>query len=126
MTQLAASVSVNVQTAYIETQSSPDDDKYLFSYTITIYNLSNEEVTLKSRYWCITDANGQKSEVHGAGVVGHTPTIKPDSSYEYTSGTVLDTPLGVMEGSYTMVDSDGNEFEAAIAAFRLSIPGLIH
>ncbi|WP_299801808.1 Co2+/Mg2+ efflux protein ApaG [uncultured Shewanella sp.] len=126
MSQLAASVSVDVQTAYIETQSSPDEDKYLFSYTITISNLSNEELTLKSRHWCITDADGRKSEVHGAGVVGETPTIKPNSSYEYTSGTVLETPLGVMEGSYTMVDSDGNEFEAPISAFRLSIPGLLH
>lgn len=126
MNQLAASVSVDVQTAYIETQSSPDEDKYLFSYTITISNLSNEAITLKSRHWCITDADGRKSEVHGAGVVGETPTIKPNSSYEYTSGTVLETPLGVMEGSYTMVDSDGNEFEAPISAFRLSIPGLLH
>ncbi|ABV86188.1 Co2+/Mg2+ efflux protein ApaG [Shewanella pealeana] len=126
MNQLAASVSVDVQTAYIETQSSPDEDKYLFSYTITISNLSNEAITLKSRHWCITDADGRKSEVHGTGVVGETPTIKPNSSYEYTSGTVLETPLGVMEGSYTMVDSDGNEFEAPISAFRLSIPGLLH
>lgn len=126
MSQAASSVSVDVKTAYIETQSAPDEDKYLFSYTITISNLSNEAVTLKSRHWCITDANGQKSEVHGAGVVGETPTIKPNSSYEYTSGTVLETPLGVMEGSYTMVDSNGNEFEAPISAFRLSTPGLLH
>ncbi|MGS0726609.1 ApaG domain-containing protein, partial [Shewanella sp. 0m-11] len=68
----------------------------------------------------------QKSEVHGAGVVGQTPTIKPNSSYEYTSGTVLETPLGVMEGSYTMVDSSGNEFTAPISAFRLAVPGLLH
>ncbi|GIU22085.1 Co2+/Mg2+ efflux protein ApaG [Shewanella schlegeliana] len=126
MSQVASSVSVDVKTAYIEAQSSPDEKKYLFSYTITISNLSDEEITLKSRHWCITDANGRKSEVHGAGVVGETPTIKPNSSYEYTSGTVLETPLGVMEGRYTMVDSGGNEFEAPISAFRLSTPGLLH
>ncbi|MGS0680960.1 Co2+/Mg2+ efflux protein ApaG [Shewanella sp. 125m-7] len=126
MSQLPPSVRVDVTTEYIEIQSSPDEDKYLFSYTITIHNLSSDEVTLKSRHWCITDSNGRKSEVHGAGVVGQTPTIKPNSSYEYTSGTVLETPLGVMEGSYTMVDSHGDEFKAPILAFRLSVPGLLH
>ncbi|GIU21196.1 Co2+/Mg2+ efflux protein ApaG [Shewanella sp. MBTL60-007] len=126
MSQIASSVCVDVKTSYIETQSAPDEDKYLFSYTVTISNLSNEEITLKSRHWCITDANGRKSQVHGAGVVGETPTIKPNSSYEYTSGTVLETPLGVMEGSYTMVDSRGNEFKAPISPFRLSTPGLLH
>ncbi|GIU41561.1 protein ApaG [Shewanella sairae] len=126
MSHLASSVRVDVQTEYIETQSSPDEDKYLFSYTITIHNLGEENVTLKSRHWCITDSNGQKSEVQGAGVVGQTPTIAPNSSYEYTSGTVLETPLGVMEGQYTMINPLGEEFKAAIPAFRLSIPGLLH
>ncbi|ABZ75489.1 ApaG domain protein [Shewanella halifaxensis HAW-EB4] len=126
MSQLTSSVRVDVKTEYIETQSSPDEDKYLFSYTITIHNLGSDDVTLKRRHWCITDSNGRKSEVHGTGVVGETPTIKPNSSYKYTSGTVLETPLGVMEGSYTMVDSNGDEFKAPISAFRLSIPGLLH
>ena len=126
MDQLTSSVRVDVKTAYIETQSSPEEDKYLFSYTITIHNLGNKAVTLKSRHWCITDADGRKSEVHGSGVVGETPTIQPKTSYEYTSGTVLETPLGVMEGSYTMTDEQGQEFKARIAAFRLSIPGLLH
>lgn len=126
MNQRLSPIKIEVKTEYIEAQSTPDEEKYLFSYTITIINLGDQDVTLKSRYWCITDANGQKSEVQGAGVVGETPTIKPNTAYQYTSGTVLETPFGVMEGNYSMIKSNGEEFKAPISAFSLAVPGLLH
>ncbi|WOT04543.1 Co2+/Mg2+ efflux protein ApaG [Shewanella youngdeokensis] len=126
MARSAKSVQVAVTTEYLENQSSPAEDQYLFSYTITITNLGIEAVTLKSRHWCITDADGGTSEVQGAGVVGETPLIKPNDSYQYSSGTVLKTPLGVMQGHYAMQTNDGEEFNAPIPAFRLAVPGLLH
>ena len=126
MTALEASIRIEVETEYIEQQSDPDQDKFLFSYTITIFNEGEVPAKLESRHWIITDANGHKSEVQGSGVVGETPTIDPNASYQYTSGTVLETPLGVMEGSYQMQSSDGQIFKANIPAFRLAVPGLLH
>lgn len=92
MSALDTSIRVEVKTEYIEQQSSPEDEKYLFSYTITIINLGEQAAKLETRHWIITDANGNTSEVQGAGVVGETPTIAPNTAYQYTSGTVLDTP----------------------------------
>lgn len=126
MTALDQSIKVEVKTEYLEHQSSPKDEKYLFSYTITIINLGDENATLETRHWLITDANGKMSEVQGAGVVGETPTIPPNTAYQYTSGTVLDTPIGIMEGSYGMTTDDGRQFTARIPAFRLAVPGLLH
>ena len=126
MTELESSIKIEVKTEYIEEQSSPNDERYLFRYTITIINLGNEPVTLKTRHWSITDSNEHISEVQGAGVVGETPTIEPDTAYQYTSGTVLETPLGVMQGSYGMVTRDGEKFNAKIPPFRLATPGLLH
>ena len=126
MTEFENSIKINVKTEYIEEQSSPTDERYLFRYTITIINLGKEPVTLKTRHWSITDSNENISEVQGSGVVGETPTIEPDTAYEYTSGTVLETPLGVMQGSYGMLTKDGQTFNAKIPPFRLAIPGLLH
>ncbi|WP_110455968.1 Co2+/Mg2+ efflux protein ApaG [Shewanella algidipiscicola] len=126
MKPLESSIKIEVKTEYIEEQSSPEEDRYLFSYTITIINLGDQDVTLISRMWCITDANGHYSEVQGAGVVGETPTIAPNTAYQYTSGTVCETPFAVMEGHYVMVTKDGREFKALIAPFRLAAPGLLH
>ncbi|MCL1037318.1 Co2+/Mg2+ efflux protein ApaG [Shewanella corallii] len=126
MTALEASIRIEVETEYIEQQSDPEQDKFLFSYTITIFNEGAAPAKLESRHWIITDANGRTSEVQGSGVVGETPTIDPNTSYQYTSGTVLETPLGVMEGSYDMLSSDGQVFKANIPAFRLAVPGLLH
>ncbi|MGI2258133.1 Co2+/Mg2+ efflux protein ApaG [Shewanella sp. GXUN23E] len=126
MTALEASIRIEVETQYIEQQSDPEQDKFLFSYTITIINEGTAPATLESRHWIITDANGHKSEVQGAGVVGETPTIAPNASYQYTSGTVLETPVGVMQGSYQMQSADGQIFKAQIPAFRLAVPGLLH
>ncbi|MEI6859938.1 MAG: Co2+/Mg2+ efflux protein ApaG [Shewanella sp.] len=126
MSELESTIKVEVKTEYIEKQSSPKQERYLFRYTITIINQGQAAVTLKSRHWCITDANEHKSEVQGAGVVGETPRIEPNTAYQYTSGTVLETPLGVMQGTYTMVTDEGQQFEAIIPPFRLSVPGLLH
>ncbi|MDF0533250.1 Co2+/Mg2+ efflux protein ApaG [Shewanella sp. A32] len=121
-----APIKIEVKTEYIAHQSAPEEDRYLFSYTITIVNLSDENVTLKSRHWIITDANGKKTEVQGAGVVGETPKIQPNTAYQYSSGTVLETPLGFMEGRYLMETDQGQSFYAPIKAFRLAVPGMIH
>ncbi|WP_394206018.1 Co2+/Mg2+ efflux protein ApaG [Shewanella waksmanii] len=126
MTELESSIRIEVKTQYIEEQSAPDEERYLFSYTITIINLGDKPATLKTRCWSITDANGHHSEVQGAGVVGETPTIEPDAAYQYTSGTVAETPLAIMQGYYGMELEDGTEFKAVIPAFRLSMPGLLH
>lgn len=126
MSELESTIKIEVKTEYIEEQSSPDEDRYLFRYTVTIINLGLDPVTLKSRSWCITDSNNHKSEVQGAGVVGETPTIDPDTAYQYTSGTVLETPVGVMQGFYNMVTEEGLQFKAFIAPFRLAVPGLLH
>lgn len=126
MTSLESSIKVEVKTEYIEHQSSPKEDKYLFSYTITIINLGEEPAKLETRHWLITDANGKQSEVQGSGVVGETPTIAPNTAFQYTSGTVLETPVGFMEGNYGMVSKGGEHFKAKIPTFRLAVPGLLH
>ncbi|MBV7314431.1 Co2+/Mg2+ efflux protein ApaG [Shewanella sp. NIFS-20-20] len=126
MNGLESTINIEVVTEYIEQQSSPTEDKYLFSYTITISNHGNKAAKLKSRHWIITDANGHKSEVQGSGVVGETPTIEANASFQYTSGTVLETPIGIMQGSYTMESEQGEDFHAAIPPFRLAVPGLLH
>lgn len=126
MSALESSIKVEVKTEYVEEQSSAQEERYLFRYTVTIINLGEQAVTLKSRKWCITDSNDHKSEVQGAGVVGETPTIEPNTAYQYTSGTVLETPLGVMQGSYTLMTNEGELFDATIHPFRLSVPGLLH
>ncbi|MCF1427819.1 MAG: Co2+/Mg2+ efflux protein ApaG [Shewanella sp.] len=126
MTALEASIRIEVQAQYVEQQSDPDQDKFLFSYTITITNEGTSPAVLESRHWIITDANGHKNEVQGNGVVGETPTIAPNASYQYTSGTVLETPVGVMQGSYQMQSADGQIFKAHIPTFRLAVPGLLH
>ena len=125
-TEKHTSIKVEVKTKYIEEQSSPDEDKFLFSYTITIVNLGDKSAKLEARHWLITDGNGEKNEVRGEGVVGETPTIEPNTAFQYTSGTMLDTPLGFMEGYYSMVSDDGEAFHATIPRFRLIAPGTLH
>ncbi|WP_144213276.1 Co2+/Mg2+ efflux protein ApaG [Shewanella donghaensis] len=125
MTSIASNIKIKVDTKYLEQQSSAEEQKFLFSYTITIINLSETPVTLKDRHWIITDSNGEKSEVQGPGVVGETPTIEPNTAYQYSSGTVMETPVGFMEGSYGMVTKEGELFKATIPTFRLAIPGIL-
>jgi len=116
------SIKVTVQPHYLEDQSAPEDDHYVWAYHVLIENLGAETVQLKSRYWHITDAVGQAQEVRGDGVVGEQPVLEPGASYEYTSGTPLNTPSGIMVGAYTMVNERGERFDVAIPAFSLDCP----
>jgi ApaG protein len=119
-------ITVDVETSYIEAESSPDEDRYVFSYTITIRNEGNNPATLLTRHWVITDANGHVQEVKGEGVVGEQPHLNPGEGFKYTSGTILETPVGVMQGSYQMMTDEGDKFDATIDPFRLSIPRVLH
>ena len=119
-------VCVQVQSVYIESQSSPDDERYVFDYNVTLRNLGRTPVQLLSRYWRITNGNGRETEVQGEGVVGVQPHIAPGDEYQYTSGAVIETPLGTMQGHYQMVDDQGNAFTIDIPVFRLAVSTLIH
>jgi len=119
-------ITVDVDTAYIEAQSSPEANRYVFTYTITIRNQGTVAARLLNRHWLITDADGKTQEVRGEGVIGKQPYLPPGDTYEYTSGAAIETPVGAMEGEYEMVDDDGNRFLAPVAPFSLSIPHLIH
>ncbi|AOM42276.1 Co2+/Mg2+ efflux protein ApaG [Xenorhabdus hominickii] len=119
-------IHIQVQSTYVESQSQPEQQRFVFSYTILIRNLGHSPVQLINRYWLITNSDGHRTEVQGEGVVGKQPLIPPGTEYRYSSGTVLDTPLGTMEGHYEMVDHKGNPFRTAIPVFRLAIPTLIN
>jgi ApaG protein len=119
-------ISVSVKTDYIEEQSRPENRRYAFAYTITITNTGPRPAKLISRHWIITDADNQVQEVRGQGVVGVQPRLEPGVSFEYTSGAILETPVGTMEGSYQMVEDDGTEFDAKIPVFTLSAPRSLH
>ncbi|MEM1173340.1 MAG: Co2+/Mg2+ efflux protein ApaG [Pseudomonadota bacterium] len=118
-------IGIHVATAYVDEQSRPADDRYVFSYTITIRNNGDVAATLRSRHWVITDANGKVQEVHGDGVVGEQPFLQPGEEYRYSSGAILETPVGAMQGKYTMEAENGSNFDAPIAPFTLAVPGLL-
>ena len=120
------SISVEVETEYLEDQSEPEEGRYAFAYTITVGNTGTVAAQLISRHWIITDADGQVQEVRGLGVVGHQPLIQPGQGIQYTSSCVLATPVGTMKGSYQMTAEDGVQFEAPIAEFVLSVPRTLH
>ena len=119
-------IRVSVETRYVEEQSDPDNDRYVFAYTITIENHGEVPAKLLSRHWIITDADGHVQEVEGEGVVGEHPYLRPGEAFRYTSGTILQTPVGSMKGVYHMLADDGTEFEAEIPMFTLSRPGVLH
>jgi len=125
MSQEPHKIRVEVSTSYLDEQSSPSEQRYVFSYTITIRNEGQRSAKLLTRHWIITDANGRVKEVRGEGVVGEQPHLEPGQGFRYSSGAVLETPVGTMEGSYQMVDADGERFDALIAPFRLAIPGIL-
>jgi ApaG protein len=117
---------VNVETRYLAEQSDPADDRYVFAYTITIRNDGKEPARLMQRHWIITHANGRTQEVRGDGVVGEQPHLKPGQDFRYSSGAVLETPVGSMQGSYQMVTDEGAAFDVPIPAFRLAMPGILN
>lgn len=119
-------IGVKVKTHYIVEQSSPEMNRYVFAYTITITNTGDVAAKLISRHWIITDAHGNVQEVKGDGVVGEQPFLQPGESFEYTSGTVMETPVGSMHGSYLMRAEDKTEFKALIPPFTLSVPNALH
>jgi len=119
-------IDVTVNTRYIEEQSEPEENQYVFAYTITLHNTGKNTAQLKSRHWIITDANGQIQEVRGEGVIGEKPILRSGEEYQYTSGAVIETPVGSMRGSYQMVTEDGTKFDASIPVFTLSIPNILH
>lgn len=115
-------IRVTVSSNYIPAQSAPKARRYVFAYTVRIANEGTEAAQLKSRHWIITDGNGKVEQVRGPGVVGEQPMLRPGEHFEYTSGCVLETPRGSMEGTYQMQRSDGTEFDATIAPFALMLP----
>ena len=121
-----APISINVETQFLSDQSDKEDSRYVFAYTITIHNNGRIPVQLLTRRWLITDAQGRIQEVSGDGVVGEQPTIRPGTYHRYSSFSVLETPVGTMEGSYGMVNNEGSAFRAPIAAFRLAVPGIVN
>jgi ApaG protein len=119
-------ITVEVETSYVEGQSEPDNERYVFSYTITIRNEGGEPAQLLSRHWIITDANGNIQEVKGEGVVGEQPHLNPGEGFQYTSGAMITTPVGSMRGSYQMLADSGEQFDAEIPPFTLAIPRTLH
>ena len=119
-------ISVTSRTAFIPDQSDLESGRYVFAYTITITNTGSVPAQLVSRHWIITDSNNQVQEVRGLGVVGEQPTLRPNESFQYTSGTAIATPVGTMRGSYQMVAQDGAQFDAPVPEFTLSMPRVLH
>ena len=126
MGDIECDIHIHVATNYVDDQSEPDSDRYVFAYTITISNNGNVPATLRSRHWVITDANGKVQEVNGDGVVGEQPHLNPGERFRYSSGAVLETPVGAMQGLYRMKSDTGASFDAPIEAFTLAVPGLLH
>jgi ApaG protein len=119
-------IDVSAESIFVRDQSAPDDDKYVFAYTVTINNTGSVTAQLRSRHWIITDGQGKVQEVRGEGVVGEQPRLSPGESFRYTSAAMLETPVGTMHGSYQMLADDGTEFDAPIPPFGLALPNMIH
>jgi len=125
MPPLENKIRVEVETSYVDEQSDPNERRYVFSYTITIRNEGEVPARLLTRHWIITDANGKVQEAHGDGVVGEQPHLKPGQGFRYSSGAVLETPVGAMQGTYEMIDDNGQRFDTPIQPFRLAMPGIV-
>jgi len=119
-------IAVDVEATYLVQESDPEKERYLFSYTITIKNTGTSAARLLSRYWKITRSDGHEQEVEGDGVVGLHPYLAPEQEFTYTSAAMLDTPVGMMQGHYMMVNDDGERFEVDIPAFTLAAPQTLH
>lgn len=123
---MSNNIRVDVETNYLPDQSDPGEGRFVFSYTITIRNEGSAPARLMQRHWVFTDANGKQQEVHGDGVVGEQPRLQPGQGFRYSSGTILETPVGAMQGSYQMETDSGDHFDAPIAPVRLAMPGILH
>ncbi len=119
-------VDIQVESQYLAEQSAPEDSRYAFAYTITLRNTGDEAVRLLNRHWIITDGDNQVQEVQGEGVVGKQPLIEPGETFTYTSGAIIDTAVGTMEGSYEMISASGRRFIAPIAMFSLAQRSALH
>lgn len=123
---LEPKIALRIKTQFLSSQSKAASNHYVFAYTITVTNQSSEQVQLLTRQWIITNSDAEITEVAGDGVVGQQPVIEPGDSFSYTSGTVLSTPVGIMEGSFGMIDHTGKPFSVAIPQFRLALPNILH
>lgn len=123
---MSHAITISVNTQYLGHPVKPHENKYAFAYTVTIHNQGEETVQLLSRHWVIQDGNNEIQEVHGPGVVGQTPIIAAGKSFTYTSGTVVNTPVGVMRGSYQFIDARQRPFEVDIPLFRLAVEAILH
>ena len=121
-----AAIQVEVVTRYLDEQSSPAENRFGFAYTITIRNVGSVAAQLIDRHWIITDGNGKVQEVRGEGVVGEQPKLEPGASHTYTSGCLLETPVGSMQGSFGMLSEQGDSFRAPVAVVRLAKPNMLH
>ena len=119
-------IEVDAITNFLESQSEPESDRYVFAYTITIRNTGQQPAKLLTRHWIITDANGKVQEVRGDGVVGEQPHLSPGEFFRYTSAAMIETPVGVMRGEYAMLSDAGEHFEAEIPPFTLAVPRTLH
>lgn len=119
-------VSVQASSEYLEDESNPENERFVFAYHVRITNKGDSPAQLLSRHWIITDGNDEKEEVKGDGVIGEQPWIEPGDSFEYSSGAILKTPIGFMQGAYHMKSEDGTEFDADIPAFTLAQPRLLN
>jgi ApaG protein len=122
----AYAIAIEVSTRFLDEQSSPEEDRFVFSYTISMRNTGKLPARLLNRHWIITDANGKVQEVSGEGVIGEQPRLEPGADFRYTSGAVLETAIGTMRGSYEWEADDGARFQAPIPQFTLSIPRTLH
>jgi len=119
-------IEIDAISSYLESQSLPEADRYVFSYTITIRNSGVTPARLLARHWVITDANGKVQEVRGEGVVGEKPHLSPGDSFRYTSAAMIETPVGVMRGEYLLISDEGEAFDAEIPSFTLAVPRVLH
>lgn len=119
-------IRVSVKTEYLPSESDTDTNRFVFAYTIKVENHGEVPAKLLSRHWIITDAENRVQEVKGKGVIGEQPHLKNGESFQYTSGTMIETKVGSMQGSYQMVADDGHTFDAEIAPFTLAVPGVLH
>ena len=124
--QITENVEVQAESFFLEEHSKPEENHFVFAYKIRIKNHGNQTLQLLSRHWVITDSNGEVEEIRGEGVVGEQPVLQPNESFKYTSGTIIETPVGTMQGEYQMEAENGYKFEAEIPMFSLKVPKIVN